>query len=46
MEYYKTKILSSVDYQKILEDQILRLNYRAFKQIVVLGLYHLINHLY
>ena len=28
---------SSVDYQKILEDQILRLNYRAFKQIAVLG---------
>ena len=28
---------SSVDYQKILEDQILRLNYRAFKQISVLG---------
>ena len=28
---------SSIDYQKILEDQILRLNYRAFKQIAVLG---------
>jgi DNA repair exonuclease SbcCD ATPase subunit len=28
---------SSVDYQNILEDQILRLNYRAFKQIAVLG---------
>ena len=28
---------SSVDYQKVLEDQILRLNYRAFKQIAVLG---------
>ena len=28
---------SSVDYKKILEDQILRLNYRAFKQIAVLG---------
>ena len=29
----QSKMLSSVDYQKILEDQILRLNYRAFKQI-------------
>ena len=28
---------SSVDYQNVLEDQILRLNYRAFKQIAVLG---------
>jgi DNA repair exonuclease SbcCD ATPase subunit len=28
---------SSVDYQKILEDQILRLNYRAFKQVITLG---------
>ena len=37
MVYYKRIRLSSVDYQKILEDQILRLNYRAFKQIVVLG---------
>ena len=27
----------SVDYQNVLEDQILRLNYRAFKQIAVLG---------
>ena len=28
---------SSIDYQNVLEDQILRLNYRAFKQIAVLG---------
>ena len=28
---------SSVDYQNVLEDQILRLNHRAFKQIAVLG---------
>ena len=28
---------SSVDYQNVLEDQILRLNFRAFKQIAVLG---------
>ena len=28
---------SSVDYQKVLEDQILRLNYRAFKQVITLG---------
>ena len=35
--YYKNKIASSVDYQKILEDQILRLNYRIFKQVVILG---------
>ena len=27
---------SSVDYQNVLEDQILRLNHRAFKQIAVL----------
>ena len=28
---------SSIDYQNVLEDQILRLNHRAFKQIAVLG---------
>jgi len=28
---------SSVDYQNILEDQILKLNYRAFKQVITLG---------
>ena len=33
----KSSTIASVDYQKILEDQILRLNYRAFKQIAVLG---------
>jgi len=28
---------SSIDYQNILEDQILKLNYRAFKQVITLG---------
>ena len=28
---------SSVDYQNVLEDQILKLNYRAFKQVIILG---------
>jgi len=28
---------STVDYQNILEDQILKLNYRAFKQVIILG---------
>jgi len=36
-EVLQNQDASSVDYQKILEDQILRLNYRAFKQIAVLG---------
>jgi DNA repair exonuclease SbcCD ATPase subunit len=28
---------SSIDYQNVLEDQILKLNYRAFKQVITLG---------
>ena len=28
---------STVDYQNVLEDQILKLNYRAFKQVIILG---------
>ena len=28
---------STIDYQNVLEDQILKLNYRAFKQVITLG---------
>ena len=32
---------NALDTQKILEQQILKLNYRSFTQVVILGLQHL-----